>query len=346
MRLFHFRAQLVTAGSALRPIRVTAGSALRPILGLAVCAALAVLVAAPAQADTLELTDGRLVEGLIIPDKHPEHGEGVYVVSRFGPTFVPKADIKARREAQPVDAQIRAYLGQLKDGDIKNRVRLASWMLDLGREEEGRELLSQILDWDPECPAAHKLLGHERYRGQWVTHDEAQTARGLEKHGDSWYTPTEWQNVADADKRQAAEAEKAAAARAREFEVNQAVRLALSPDPAVRSRGQARLEALAKEYDSEKVRTLIAGVDEYLVTLDELRRKAAAMSGPVGVTSGGMVMGEIRATLSKLKRPIPVFQTNLAAGPIGANAPVSIQLPELEVIRVMSTMAVPALVDD
>ena len=55
-------------------------------------------------------------------------------------------------------------------------------------------------------------------------------------------------------------------------------------------------------------------------------------------------MGEIRATLSKLKRPIRVFETSLASGPVGANAPVSIQLPELEVIRVMTTMAVPALV--
>ena len=62
------------------------------------------------------------------------------------------------------------------------------------------------------------------------------------------------------------------------------------------------------------------------------------------VTGGGMVMGEVRATFSKLKRPIPVFQTNLAAGPVGANAPVSIQLPELEVIRVNTTMAIPAIV--
>jgi len=55
-------------------------------------------------------------------------------------------------------------------------------------------------------------------------------------------------------------------------------------------------------------------------------------------------MGEIRATFSKLKRPIPIFQTNLAAGPVGANAPVSIQLPELEVIRVNTTIGMPALV--
>lgn len=310
----------------------------------ALVGASAFLAAPAAQADTLELKDGRTVEGLLIPDKHPEHGEGVYVVSRFGPTFVKKAEIKARHKSQPVDEQIRAYLKKLKPKDVKNRQRLAEWMLRLGRDEEARALATQILTWEPENPGAHKLLGHERYRGRWVTHAKAQRARGLEEHGGTWYTAKEWENLATADKRKAAEAEKAAAAKARGVELNQAVRLALSPDPAVQARGKARLAALAKEGDSAKIRKLLAGIDQYLLTLEELRRKAAAVGGPVGVTSGGMVMGEIRATLTKLKRPIKIFQTNLASGPVGANAPVSIQLPELEVIRVNTTMAMPALV--
>ncbi len=321
------------------PLRLPAALALVGVLSAA-----AALAAPSATADTLELKDGRTVEGLLIPDTHPKLGEGVYVVSRFGPTFVKKADIKARHKSTPVDVQIRGYLKQLKPKDVKNRQRLAEWMLRLGREEEARALATEILAWQPENPAAHKLLGHERYRGRWVTHAKAQEARGLELHGGKWYTAKEWENLATAEKRKAADAEKAVAAKARQAELNQAVRLALSPDPAVRARGNARLQALAKEYDSAKIRKLIAGIDQYLKTIEELRRKAASVGGPVGVTSGGMVMGEIRATLSKLKRPITIFQTNLASGPVGANAPVSIQLPELEVIRVNTTMAMPALV--
>ena len=317
-------------------------------------ASVALLAAPAAFADTIELKDGRIVEGMIVPDKHPEHGAGVYVISRFGPTFIKQADIKARHKGKAVDEQIKDYIAALdkraKEGkkDITNRLRLADWMLQLGRAEEGRELLAQILEWEPENPDAHKLLGHVRYRGRWITHDEAQRKRGLEKHGDTWYTPQEWQNLATADKRKAEEAAKAAAERARQAELNKAVRLALSPDPAVRARGKARLLAMGKEkeYDAKKIEKLVADIDNYLQTIDELRRKAASVGGPVGVTSGGMVMGEIRATFAKLKRPIPVFQTNLASGPIGANAPVSIQLPELEVIRVNTTMAIPALVDD
>ena len=301
------------------------------------------LLAPAARADTLELTDGRIVEGMVIPDTHPTLGKGVYVVSRFGPTFIKQADIKQHRESKPIDLQIRDWVAQLEPRDVANRIRLAGWMRGLGRAEEAHELALQVLEWEPENADAHGLLGHVRHRGAWVTPEAAKRAEGYELHGGVWYTPEEWKNVAEAGKRAAEEAEKAAAQKALRDEVNRAVRLALSPDPAVRARGKARLEALAEEFDSERIRNLLRGIDEYIQNLDELRRQAAAAMGDIGAADG-MVMGEIRATLSKLKRPIPVFQTNLAAGPVGANAPVSIQLPELEVIRVMTTMKMPAMV--
>ncbi|MDJ0520515.1 MAG: tetratricopeptide repeat protein [Planctomycetota bacterium] len=304
----------------------------------------ALLLAAPAGlADTLELTDGRTVEGLLIPDKCPKLGQGFHVVSRFGPTFVPASKIKARHASKPVDVQIREYLAKLGPKDVQGRLRLARWLKELGRTEEARELAQQILEWKPESPDAHALLGHVRYKGKWMTPDAAKRADGYEKHGDKWYTPAEWKNLAAAEKAKAEAAEKAAAERRLREEVNRAVRLALSPDPAVRSRGLARLRSLEKEVDSKALAKLIAGIDDYIKTVDELRAKAAAAAANV-TTEGGMVMGEIRATLSKLKRPIPTFQTNLAAGPVGANAPVTLQLPELEVIKVRTLMAMPATV--
>jgi hypothetical protein len=48
--------------------------------------------------------------------------------------------------------------------------------------------------------------------------------------------------------------------------------------------------------------------------------------------------------MSKLKRPIQVFETSLASGPLGGSAPVKIQLPELEVIRVRTTVGIPVVV--
>lgn len=301
----------------------------------------ALFCASPAQADTLELKDGRIVEGMLIPDRPTEKDGGYYVVSRFGPTFIKSSDIKTRTKAKPVDEQIAEYVAALKPKDAESRLKLAAWMKALGREEEATALAQQILQWAPESAEAHALLGHVRHKGRWVTPDAAKRAEGYEKHADKWYTPQEWKNLANADKDKAAAAEQAAAEKRLQADVNQAVRLCLSPDPAVRSRGKARLEGLAKEFDSERIKQLLAGIDKYIETVAELRRQAAGAAANVR-TDGGMVMGEIRATLSKLKRPINVFQTNLASGPIGANAPVRIMLPELEVIKVRTTMAMPA----
>jgi hypothetical protein len=300
------------------------------------------LPAPRACADTLELKDGRIVEGMLIPDRPSEKDGGYYVVSRFGPTFIKSGDIRTRTEAKPVDEQIKAFVSALEPKDVASRLKLAAWLKEIGREEEAHELAGQILQWEPESAEAHTLLGHLRHRGRWVTPDEAKRAEGYEKHGEKWYTPEEWQNLANADKEAAAAAEEAAAEKRLQQEVNKAVRLALSPDPAVRARGRARLEALAEEFDSARIQKLLAGLDKYIETVDELRRQAAGAAAALSATDGGMVMGEIRATLSKLKRPIRVFQTNLASGPIGANAPVSIMLPELEVIKVRTTMAMPA----
>ena len=294
-----------------------------------------------AHADTLELKDGRIVEGMLIPDRPKAKDGGYYVVSRFGPTFVKSADIKKHTVAKPVDEQIKEYVAALKPRDVESRVKLATWLKELGREEEGLELARQILQWEPESAAAHKLLGHVRHRGRWITPDEAKRAEGYEKHGDKWYTPEEWKNLANADKEKAAAAEKAAAEQRLTREVNKAVRLALSPDPAVRARGRARLEGL-KEFDEARIEKLMVGLDKYIETVDELRRQAAGAAADLAATDGGMVMGEIRATLSKLKRPIRVFETSLASGPVGANAPVSIMLPELEVIKVRTTIGMPA----
>ncbi len=50
------------------------------------------------------------------------------------------------------------------------------------------------------------------------------------------------------------------------------------------------------------------------------------------------VISETRATMTKLKRPIPTLQTSLGAG----STPVTLQLPELQVARVSTTVVIPA----
>lgn len=62
---------------------------------------------------------------------------------------------------------------------------------------------------------------------------------------------------------------------------------------------------------------------------------------PVVSADRRFVQLELRPTVAVLQRPIPTFATSLSAGPVGANAPVIIQLPELEVSRVRTTVSMP-----
>ncbi len=313
---------------------------MRPIvLPLLLLLALIVGAAAPAAADVLELKDGRLVEGIVV------RSGDVYVVhSRFGVAEIPADRVKARHEARDLDAQIQEHVAALDPDDMANRALLAKWLVGVGREEEGKAMAEAVLEEDPENAVAHGVLGHIRHHGVWCTPEEAKRAEGLEKHGDAWYTPAEWANTKAEEREKAVAAERRAWQERVGHEVNTAVRLMLSPDPRLRERGRKTLASLAKEYDDPSLAALARRVDAYVEALDEMRRQEAAAYAagtPLGPGTGS-VLGEIRATLSRLKRPIQEFQTSLGSN-IG-NAPVKIQLPELEVIRVRTTGVIPVVV--
>jgi hypothetical protein len=286
--------------------------------------------AAPARADLLELTDGRVVEGAV--ELTPE---GYRVRSRFGETVVPKAQVKAHTPGRTVDELVKERLAGLEADDAENRARLAAWLVELGRADEGRALAEAALEIDPENAAAHGVLGHERHGGRWTTHDEAMRAKGLECHDGRWYTPEEWKNLEEAPRKAALEADAKAEAKRRADDVNRLVRLLASPDPAVRARAKKRLEQIADESGNADLKAVIGRVEQYVAAADELARAAAS-----GAT--GSVLSELRVTMSKLKRPIQEFSTSLASN-IGG-APVRIQLPELEVVKVRTMVGLPATV--
>jgi hypothetical protein len=297
---------------------------------VAAAAGLFLLHASPARADVLVLQDGRHVEGEV-----EEAGDVYRVRSRFGEATIPVADVKSRTKAVSVDEQVRRRMAELSADDAENRSVVAKWLVELGREEEGRALAAAALEIDPENAAAHAVLGHVRHQGVWRTPDEAKRADGFERHGDRWYTPEEWRSLSEQARTEAEKAEQALRSKQVSERANEAVRLMMSPDPLVAARGRSQLEALAAETGNEKIAALPAQVDELLATRD---RMAAAAVSP----DRDLVMGELRVTFTRLKRPIQVFDTSLASGPLGAAAPVRIQLPELEVIRVNTTVMMPA----
>lgn len=320
-----------------RPLSCGTAQALRagPVV-LAFAASLVLVVGARgAHADVLETKDGRFIEGLVL------EAEDHYIVfSRFGPSEVAKADVAKRVRERPVDEQVRDHVQRIPATDLAGRVRLATWLQGLGREDEARTIAEAMLAIDPEHAEAHGLLGHVRHHGRWMSPDDAKRADGLERHGDCWYTPEEWKSLSGADRVAAEEAARRQEAAARAREVQRMLSLATSPDPAVRQRARAKLERLAEEANDDTLKRLLPALDDYVQRVEEVKAKAARYNESVMT---GTVLGEFRVTLTRLKRPIREFVTNLASGPIGANAPVTLQLPELEVITVRTTGIIPVV---
>ncbi|MFV1958694.1 MAG: hypothetical protein ACC662_04705, partial [Planctomycetota bacterium] len=62
---------------------------------------------------------------------------------------------------------------------------------------------------------------------------------------------------------------------------------------------------------------------------------------PVVSSDHRFVTLELRPTVALLTRPIATFSTSLASGPVTASAPVVLQIPELQVSRVRTTVVIP-----
>lgn len=296
------------------------------------------LPAGDAVADVLELKDGRVVEGLAVQD-----GDVWHVASRFGVVTLRAGEVARHLAGPSLDAQIEETLGRLASDDLDRRMELATWLVDVGRADEARALATTALELDPEHAAAHGVLGHVRHEGRWMTPDDAQRARGLERHGERWYTPEEWRHVDEAARAAVLQEEVGLQARAREEEVRQLVDLLVSPDPALRRRAQARLRELARAegVGEADVQAALSAADELVRRAREVRTQAlggvAAPGAVAGGRDGGWMTAEIRDDFSRLRRPIREFATSLAS----SFAPVRIMLPEMQLVSVRTTVAVP-----
>ena len=263
------------------------------------------------------------------------------MASRFGEVEIAAKDVKEWLKGETVEAEWRRRADALQRDDFAGRAALSKWLVEAGRVDEGNALAQAVVAGDPENALAHAVLGHVRHRGSWMSPDEARAADGLVRHGDTWYTPEEWALAGDEAKAKAEDADRAVAAKRWNVRVNEAVRLMLAPDQALRAEGEKRLLAVATETKSEPLAQLASQVREYARSADRLVAAAGGGGGGGGSEiERATVLAECRITLAKLKRPIKSFSTSLASS--AASAPVTIQLPELEVIRVATTVAIPA----
>lgn len=289
------------------------------------------LSASVAAADRLALKDGRIVEGAVTKE-----GESYRVASRFGEAEFAAIDVKEWVKAESIEAQWRRRAAALKADDYVGRAALAKWLTEAGRADEGTALAQSVVAMDPENAVANAVLGYVRHRGTWMSPDAARLADGQVRHGDVWYTPEEWDRLDKDAKQKADEADRATASKQWNVRVNEAVRLMLAPDKVLRAEGEKRLLAVAKETESKPLEALATQVKAYAESTDRLVAAAGA-SDVIG--DHASVLAECRIQLAKLKRPIKSFTTGLASNLAGAG--VTIQLPEIEIIKIGTTVSIP-----
>ncbi len=200
-------------------------------------------------------------------------------------------------------------------------VELGDWCKRHRLKSEARRHFAQAIEADPDHETAHKRLGHILYDGDWLTGDEYREARGFVKVDGKWVPRAQ-------ARRDAAGKDRRVALRKHQRAIRSAVSRMSSKKRAMRKRGRLELERYAESIEDPALAAFAGRVaGHYNAQWRAIKQQLQAK-----------VLLQISATHAQLKRPIPTFTTSLGAN----STPVSIQLPELQVARIQTTVLVPA----
>lgn len=172
---------------------------MRRLHALPVLLLVAILGAPPVYAHEVKTKDGKVLEGKILSETDDE----VVIETTFdGVVTVPAARVaEVDRTSVPLREQLQFRADLAKD-DVGQLWDLHKWAKRKGFGEELGFVLDRILQLEPNNARAHKMLGHERVDGVWMTpeekaqaearaHEEAMRAQGLVPYEGEWVTPEE-----------------------------------------------------------------------------------------------------------------------------------------------------------
>ena len=275
------------------------------------------IVAGPAAADIVHLKDGRKLEG-----KAEKRADGTVVLRTLhGEATLAGAEV---RRIEPkrhlVDEHAERAAGVATD-DVPGQLALANWCLEHDWRRQAEVHARHVVDVEPHHVAARTVLDHTLLDGRWMPRAEGLRAQGLVQYRGKWMGEPE-----------------AEAAHARDLEADQRVRTQALVDHVVRTMSRADAPGRKLCYDelcqiAEKTKT--PGLKESARQVYDHHQRVAAASQRAG---SGVVITELRLTNAQLVRPIPVMTTNLGQA---GSTPVSIQLPELRIEGVQTTVAIP-----
>lgn len=177
-------------------------------------------VVSPATADEIHLTNGRVIEG----DAQRLADGQLEVVTAYGRLTLPATLIDRVEPSVSLRQVLARARAALDDRDPAVLLEMALWCREEGAYTQARELLEEVLLLDPDHPEARRLLGYQRYRGQWLTDEEVHLARGEVWHDGRWMPAAQRDRLLalETARQQAAAAARYAAARRAEVEAEAA----------------------------------------------------------------------------------------------------------------------------
>ncbi|HEX5138460.1 MAG TPA: hypothetical protein VFY93_15920 [Planctomycetota bacterium] len=284
------------------------------------------IVAASATADELHLKDGRVLSGRVLED-----GDRYAVVDRDGKYVVRKSEVTELVKKKSFMDDFDDRLASLPADDAEAIFEFGRWLEENDWASRAKLAYAEVLDLDPDHRGARRALGYSLYEGAWVSPDELNRRKGLVEFEGRWYTKHDLEEL----KRQIEGDEKLRKSyderRRINDNINKIMRRFATLDKKQRQGAYDDLVRYAEDLNSPEVRKL---ADDSKAWYDEQARVICASY---------LARTEIHAVHTKLKQPIESFTTNLGAAiALGAaQNPVTIQLPELKIAEVHTTVDIP-----
>jgi hypothetical protein len=287
------------------------------------------LFATSALADEVHLKDGKVLSGRVV-----DEGTRLYVVDRDRKHLVKRADVVRVEEKRSFMDDYEERLAALPADDAEAIFEFGQWLEENDWATRARRAYEEVLEQDPDHRGARRALGYKLYEGEWVSPDELNRRKGLVYFEDDgrWYTPHDLEELKREIERNETLRQTLDERRKVTERVNRISRGFASFDKKSRQKAYDDLTLYAEEVNSPEIRKF---ADDTKAYYDEMVRVLCAQM---------MARTEIHAVHTKLKRPIDTFETSLGAAiaVFAAQNPVKIQLPEIAIAEVHSTVDIPA----
>ena len=285
------------------------------------------LFAASAAADDLHLKDGRVLKGRVIEER-----TRYLVVDRDRKYAIKKsAVVRLKRAESFMDIYDRKFEA-LPEEDAEAIYEFGRWLDANDWKTRGQRAYEAVLDLDPDHRGARRALGYRLYEGEWVSPRELNIRKGLVEFEGRWYTKHDHAELLAAIKRDSKLRAAYEQRRKVNGRLNKMVARFRTFDKKKRGKAYNDLYAYAEQLNSPELRKF---ADDTKAYYDSVVKHLCAQM---------LARTELHITKVKLKKPIDTFETLLGASIAitAAQNPVKIQLPEIDIIEINTTVDIPA----